>query len=131
MIAKKTKHPKKRYFKKYEGLKEFLKNIIGSNIIKLIKKEFTEDDISKAIKDKFNIDIPKQYIIDESNRINIENKEAQIFFKSHRWLILYAEYLISCYVKELLNGDREFKDVIEEIKEDTGIDVPIKYLYEI
>jgi len=56
------KNNKKDFFKQHDGLEEFLNEIIEDNFKEVINKEFTKVNILKAVKENFNIDMPKEYI---------------------------------------------------------------------
>jgi len=53
---------KRKFFKKYPGLKENIQDIYEINFKEISKGEVTEEDIKKEIDKKYNIDIPLKWI---------------------------------------------------------------------
>jgi len=55
---------RKSFFKKHNGLEQFVQNIIENNFKEIARGEVTDEDILKDIKDKFGIDMPRKYLYD-------------------------------------------------------------------
>ena len=53
---------KKEFFKKHIGLEKFLNDIMENNFKEIARGEMTDKDILDWIKEKFNTDMPKEYI---------------------------------------------------------------------
>lgn len=53
---------KKAFFKKYNGLEKFINDIYEINFKEILRGEVTEEDIKQEIKEKFDIDIPSEYL---------------------------------------------------------------------
>jgi len=53
---------KKNFFKKHPGLKEFLEKIYEFEFKEIARGNLTTEDIQEAVKEKFNIDMPNEYL---------------------------------------------------------------------
>ena len=62
---KKIKNKEKNrriFFKQHIGLEEFLNDIMENNFKEICRGEVTDQDILDCVKEKFGIDMPKEYI---------------------------------------------------------------------
>lgn len=55
---------RKSFFKKHNGLEQFIYKVFENNYKEMARGEVTEEDILKEIKDKFGVDMPKKYLYD-------------------------------------------------------------------
>ena len=53
---------RKSFFKKYNGLEQFIYSVFENNYKEMARGEVTDEDILKDIKDKFGVDMPKKYL---------------------------------------------------------------------
>jgi hypothetical protein len=53
---------KNEFFQKHDGLAKFLHKIQENNFKEIARGEVTDEDILAEVKEKFNIDMPKEYL---------------------------------------------------------------------
>ncbi len=60
-VAEKVKN-KNEFFRQHVGLEKFLNKIYENNFKEIYRGEVTDEDIMSEVKEKFGIDIPKEYL---------------------------------------------------------------------
>jgi len=63
-------------------------------------------------------------------KINKAKNDRKIYLKSHEGLEKFLEDIINDNFKEILKGEHTDEDILAEVKEVFGIDMPKKYIYE-
>ena len=59
---KSTEANRKKFFKECPGLDKFLQNIYEWNFKEIARGEVSDEDILNDVKEKFNVDMPKEYL---------------------------------------------------------------------
>jgi len=53
---------RKSFFKKYNGLEQFINDIFENNFKEIARGEVTDEDILEEIKNEFGVDMPPEYL---------------------------------------------------------------------
>jgi hypothetical protein len=61
-------------------------------------------------------------------KISQQKGEKRKYFKEHPGLDKFIERMYECYFKEIARDEITEQDLLDEIKEEFGIDMPKKYL---
>ena len=60
--GKQKKNKQKKFFKENPDIKKEIDELLEYNFKEILRKEITLDDIKEFIDEKFNIDLPKEYL---------------------------------------------------------------------